>query len=159
MKRICIVVSSPFTLEVFLVPQIRALSKLYKVTVIVNTWDKRLLDNLGVDAEMISVQIERKIRPLRDAHALLKLIRIFRAEDYDLWLRGCRRWQYHNLQEPLCIYSRRSGTRWRHALCAALVIFRAARRDGQLLKDSWYALRPIVSAAITNVKNVSRRQG
>ena len=83
-KKLCIVVSSPFTLEVFLVPQIQALSKLYEVTVIVNTRDAKLLEKLGVDAKLISVPLERKIRPLRDAYALLILFRIFRIEKYDL---------------------------------------------------------------------------
>lgn len=83
-KKLCLVVSSPFTLEVFLVPQIQALSKLYEVTVIVNTRDAKLLEKLGVDAKLIPVPIERKIRPLRDAYALLILFRIFRIEKYDL---------------------------------------------------------------------------
>jgi len=84
MKKLCIVVTSPFFLEVFLVAQIRALSKLYQVTVVVNTPEGALLTNLGIDAKLIHLRIERKIHLLQDLRVLLALIRIFREAKYDL---------------------------------------------------------------------------
>ena len=83
-KKLCIVVSSPFALEMFLVPQLRALSKLYQVTVLVNTQNEKLLQILGVDAKLIPIPIERKIRPLRDVYALVLLFHVFRKGEFDL---------------------------------------------------------------------------
>jgi len=84
MKKICIVVTSPFYIEVFVASQIRALSKLYEVTVIVNTQEVGLLQSLGIDAKLIQVRIERKIHPLNDIRALLELFRIFREREFDV---------------------------------------------------------------------------
>src|SRR5215207_2562343 len=67
-----------------------------------------------------------------------------RCQDKDLWLRGYRRFQYHNLQEPL-IYKRlrdRHPIRGRllSASCDGRAIGRALRREGRL--DRWRAWRP-----------------
>ena len=84
MKKLCIIVTSPFFLEVFLAAQIRTLSKAYQVTVVVNTPDRDLLANLGIDAKLIQLRIERKIHLFQDLRALLALIKIFREEKSDL---------------------------------------------------------------------------
>ena len=84
MRKICIVVSSPFTLEVFLLAQIRALSERYEVTVIVNTGNGDLLKELKVPAKLLPVLLERRIRPWRDLRALVTLFRIFRRQKFDL---------------------------------------------------------------------------
>ena len=83
-KKLCLVMTSPFFLEVFLIAQIQALSKLYQVSVVVNTPDRALLTKLGLDAKLIQLRIERKIRPLHDIRALLALIQIFRVANFDL---------------------------------------------------------------------------
>jgi len=84
MKKLCIIVSSPFPLEVFLLAQIRALTILYEVTVIVNTKNEKLLEQLNVDARLVPIPIERKIRPFRDAYVLAMLFQIFRRNRFDL---------------------------------------------------------------------------
>jgi len=84
MEKVCIIVSSPFTLEVFLLGQIRALTERYEVTVIVNAQDPALLRSLNVCGRLISVPIERKIRLVRDIRALGLLFGIFRKNRFDL---------------------------------------------------------------------------
>jgi len=84
MKKLCIVVSSPFTLEVFLVPHLRTLCRLYDVTVIVNTQNRDLLKTLGVGGKLHPVAIERKIMPLRDICSLVKLFFTFLLKRFDL---------------------------------------------------------------------------
>jgi glycosyltransferase involved in cell wall biosynthesis len=74
------------------------------------------------------------------------------AEDYDLWLRGYRFGRYHNLQEPLVMYSCRDGMSWKSAFTSARVILGAANRDKQLFSHSGYALRPIAYAAFSKTK-------
>lgn len=84
MKKVCIVVSSTYTLELFLVAQIRALARLYNVTIVANDSDPKILDRLGLDARLITVRIERKIHPIRDVCALALLFGVFRRERFDL---------------------------------------------------------------------------
>ena len=68
-----------------------------------------------------------------------------RAQDYDWWLRGCRRFRYHNLSIPLAFYTRTERLKWRDVRYSTRVIFRALRREGILARDLWYVLRPSVS--------------
>jgi glycosyltransferase involved in cell wall biosynthesis len=84
MKKICIIVSSPITLEVFLLPQIDAISKLYDLTVVVKTDNLKLLEVLGIDARLVVVPIERPIRPIKDLFALWTLLRLFREQRFEL---------------------------------------------------------------------------
>ena len=70
-----------------------------------------------------------------------------RAQDYDLWLRGYRFWQFHNLQEPLIRY-RLSRIRMRNAFYSSRAILRAIRRDGVLISHGWYVLRPILATLL-----------
>jgi len=68
-----------------------------------------------------------------------------RAQDYDWWLRGCRRFRYHNLSMPLAFYTRSDRLRWRDVRYSTRVIFRTLRREGILARNLWYVLRPTVS--------------
>lgn len=71
--------------------------------------------------------------------------RLRRSQDADLWLRGYRRFRYHNLQEPLIRYSRRRRPALRDCLYSSYVLLRAALREGSLLSRGWYAIRPLAA--------------
>jgi len=83
-KRICIVISSPYTLEVFLVAQLRALCAIYDVTVVVNTHDDNLLTRLNIRGHLRRFPIKRKIALAQDALCLLKLCNILARERFDI---------------------------------------------------------------------------
>ncbi len=62
-----------------------------------------------------------------------------RAQDYDLWFRGYRRFRYDNLDIPLVYYRRDVKPSWRNAYYSMRVILRAARREKRLATHGWYA--------------------
>jgi glycosyltransferase involved in cell wall biosynthesis len=64
------------TLRAFLAPHVAALRERYAVTVVANVGDGEPLP-LAPDVEIISVPIERRIAPLRDFVALVRLLRLF----------------------------------------------------------------------------------
>jgi len=70
-----------------------------------------------------------------------------RAQDYDWWLRGCRGFRYHNLSTPLAFYTRSQRLRWRDVRYSTRVILKALRREGRLLRNLWYVVRPTVGYA------------
>ncbi len=70
--------------------------------------------------------------------------RLRRVQDYDLWLRGYRFFRFHNLQVPLILYRRRSAPRFRDHATSALVLWRAAKREGKVISHGWYAVRQLV---------------
>jgi glycosyltransferase involved in cell wall biosynthesis len=82
-KQICFVVSHPMTAVVFLVPHLKALTLSYRVHVVANSPDVNLLRKHGLDVDLISVPIERSIRPIKDFRALLALFRLFRRHQFD----------------------------------------------------------------------------
>jgi glycosyltransferase involved in cell wall biosynthesis len=82
--RICLVVSDFYTVRVFLLDQIRALSKRYEVTVVANVTDRNLLRNLHLEAELVPLAIVRKIDLWRDALALLQLFLLIRKRKFTL---------------------------------------------------------------------------
>lgn len=83
MKKIAFILTAEFAVLAFLPNQLRALSKLYDVTVIVNTEDSDFLQVLGIDVKVIPLEINRKITPLSDVMTLVKLIQILREQKYD----------------------------------------------------------------------------
>lgn len=83
-KSICIVVSSPITLRVFLLEQIRELKLKYHVDCIANTDDSNYLRRYGVDVDTAEVCVERGVSIRKDLCALRRLYRIFKKERYDL---------------------------------------------------------------------------
>jgi lipopolysaccharide/colanic/teichoic acid biosynthesis glycosyltransferase/glycosyltransferase involved in cell wall biosynthesis len=83
-RRICLVVASEMTVRTFLVPQLRALQDRYRVTVVANTANRRLLDELGIRADLVCVGIERWISPWRDLVAFGALVRTLGAGRFDL---------------------------------------------------------------------------
>jgi glycosyltransferase involved in cell wall biosynthesis len=80
-RRLCYVVSSEMTVKAFLMEHIRAAAARYDVTVVANASGVALH---GVPAKLISAPIARRIAPLADLRALLKLVQIFRRERFDL---------------------------------------------------------------------------
>jgi glycosyltransferase involved in cell wall biosynthesis len=83
-KKICLIVSSPITIKVFLLNHLIALSKIYDVTIIANDADDQLKEIIKDDIKIISLPIDRNITLLNDALVLIKLIGILKKEKFDL---------------------------------------------------------------------------
>ena len=77
MKKICFVVSSPTTADVFLNDHIKNLSKFYEVDTLANFGP-----NHQEQENKLHVPIYRKINLLKDLQALIKLIQIFKKNEY-----------------------------------------------------------------------------
>jgi len=84
MKKICLIVSSLYTAEVFLLDQLSALSLKYDVTLIANTEDLSFLKVRDIKAKLITAPINRKISPVKDFLALVYLYKLFRRNRFDL---------------------------------------------------------------------------
>lgn len=82
--RICFVVASEITATAFLIDQIRHAASQYEVCVALNTLNRCFLEPYNVNAEVVTVPLERKIRPLADLKALFALWRLFRMRRFDL---------------------------------------------------------------------------
>jgi len=81
-KRICFVTASPLTVKAFLGDQIAALAREHDITVVTHLDDGERLDALEGVARVLSVPIERRIAPLRDLAALVRLVRLFRKSRF-----------------------------------------------------------------------------
>ncbi len=86
-------------------------------------------------------------------------VRLRRAEDVDLWLRGCRRFRYHNIAEPLirCRTRERGGVTARTMLEGAFVLARSAYRERHLLSRGGYAVRYLGSTFLVSLGLRRRR--
>ncbi len=80
-KRICLVCAEPATFDAFLAPHAVRLGLDYAVSVVANG-RPRTADS--VQASFYSVPLARNISPLRDLAALRQLVRLFRAEHFDV---------------------------------------------------------------------------
>ena len=83
-RAVCLVTSVTFFIEVFLLDQIAALSKIYDVTVIVNSEETDFFSSRGIEATIVQAPIERKIKLWNDLRALRFLIRYFKDKQFDL---------------------------------------------------------------------------
>jgi glycosyltransferase involved in cell wall biosynthesis len=83
MKRVIIVVSHPGTAQSFLGYQLAVLSQTYRVSVVANAGEAGM-PFLPDGVRGISVRLERRPAPLRDAVALFTLYRLFRRERFDV---------------------------------------------------------------------------
>jgi glycosyltransferase involved in cell wall biosynthesis len=83
-KKICLVSSTMYFIDWFLMDQIRALSLAYDVSVCVQHDDPQYFSKKLVDARLVPTGILRKVSPLRDLLALIALVREFRRERYCL---------------------------------------------------------------------------
>jgi glycosyltransferase involved in cell wall biosynthesis len=82
-KRIGIIVSSPFTVMAFLTDQIDALSRSYQVCLVLNVGKGASLPDLNARVEVIAAPIVRNISVLRDLHAFLFLVALFSRRRFD----------------------------------------------------------------------------
>lgn len=83
MKKICFVVSSEMTITAFLLKPIAALSRLYEMSVVVNTLDTGFLQRHGIGARVFPVSVVRRVSPLDDLRALSSLVHLFREHRFD----------------------------------------------------------------------------
>lgn len=65
------------TLRTFLAPHVAAMREKYAVTVVANAGDSELRP-VGPEVDFVSIQIERRIAPVRDLLAFVQLLRLFR---------------------------------------------------------------------------------
>lgn len=81
--QICFVVSSPLTMRVFLSSHINALAKESDVSVALNAAPDEFPQE-SLNARLFNVPIERRISPLRDLQALMRLVVLFRQNRFDI---------------------------------------------------------------------------
>ncbi len=82
--RACVVVASEMTVRTFLARQLAAMQQHYDVTVVVNTANANLLQELGIVAHLRKLPIKREVAPLSDLACLIRLIRLMCSERFDL---------------------------------------------------------------------------
>jgi glycosyltransferase involved in cell wall biosynthesis len=82
MKKICFVATIPAAVNSFLRDHIQAVGEIYSVTVVCNSEDKYLLE--GLNAQIIFLPIQRKPSPLKDLLVLIRLVKLFRQEKFDI---------------------------------------------------------------------------
>lgn len=83
-RKVCLVASVQYAVEVFLLDQLSHLSRRYDVTLYVKTDEPDFLVKRGIGVRVVCAPIERRISLLRDLRALVFLIRSFRANSFDL---------------------------------------------------------------------------
>lgn len=82
-KSICIIVSSPFTVNGFLINHLTELSKIYAVTLCVNLSAYELSPILNVSSiNIVNIPIERKISIFSDINTLRLLFNLFRRNQF-----------------------------------------------------------------------------
>ncbi len=82
-KQLCVVLTSPFVLNAFLLQHLSALADHYRVSVCINTLEGPVSTALDPRVEVLHIAIERKIRPWNDAKALWHLIRLNKCRRFD----------------------------------------------------------------------------
>lgn len=83
-KKICFVVSSPLTVNSFLLEYVRALKRCHDVFVVANFPSQEKTAMLPPDIKSVHVPIERRISILADLKALFALYSYFRNERFDV---------------------------------------------------------------------------
>lgn len=82
-KTLCVVLTSPFALNAFLLKHLNALSDHYKITVCINTRDGHISQKLDNRIEVVHVSIERRVYLWRDLIALIVLTRLMASRKFD----------------------------------------------------------------------------
>lgn len=83
LTKICFVVSSPFTINSFLINHLKKLAEQYQITVCVHLKQYELSPNLNLSNLIImDVPLERKISVLKDLKAWWVLFKIFRSKKF-----------------------------------------------------------------------------
>lgn len=81
-KKMCFVVSSPITASAFLRAHIHVLSERFAIDLAANCPDPAELELIALHARVMQVPLQRKISPLSDLYALVRLYALFRQEKY-----------------------------------------------------------------------------
>lgn len=82
MEKICFVATIPAVVHAFLRGHTQAAAEKYEVTVVCNSADKHLLEDL--DGRLILLPIKRKPSPWGDTLVLFQLFKLFRRERFDI---------------------------------------------------------------------------
>ena len=82
MKKLCYVATIPAVVHAFLRGHIQAAAEKYEVTVVCNATDAYLLK--GINARFVFLPVERKPSPWKDGLFLVRLVKLFRAEKFDI---------------------------------------------------------------------------
>jgi len=82
-RSICIVLTSPFALNAFLLDHLRALAEDYRITVCVNIGASPISPLLDSRIEVLHIPIARAINPWADMRSLWQLVRLFRQRHFD----------------------------------------------------------------------------
>lgn len=82
MKKICFVATVEFAVTAFLLNHLRALSKIYDVTVVVNTNNPYFLHEQGIHVKVLPLAIARDISLISDASCLLQLVKLFYQQGF-----------------------------------------------------------------------------
>jgi glycosyltransferase EpsE len=77
--------------------------------------------------------------------------RLRRIGDFDLWLRGYRRFHFHNLPLPLVRYRLRNKPILSDIFLGAFAMMKGAFREGYPITRSWYVLRLIAAGLLTKM--------
>ena len=80
--KICFVATVDMAINSFLINHLKALSKIYALTVITNTSNPNFLLEQGIAAKVIQLKFSRQINLLSDFFYLFKLIEIFKKEKF-----------------------------------------------------------------------------
>lgn len=82
MKNICLVTQNAYFLEVFLIAQIEALKKNYRVYVILDAEPEEIERLVGADVVFIKIPIARNIAIFKDIKSLFQLLKVFLSIDF-----------------------------------------------------------------------------
>lgn len=82
-RSICVVLTSPFVLNAFLLNHLKALADNYVVTVCINTQESPVSEALDPRVELLHFPIAREINLFKDIWALFWLLRFFRQRNFD----------------------------------------------------------------------------
>lgn len=83
-KKIAIIVTSVLMVKFFLVPHLKALAKIYDVTLILKNDEPGILLGLDLPVRVILIPIERKVSLFKDINALVLLVKLLKLEKFDL---------------------------------------------------------------------------
>jgi glycosyltransferase involved in cell wall biosynthesis len=82
-KTICFVLSSPFTLNVFLINHLNSLIKYFNIVICININSYNLDKKIDKNIKIINFNINRKISIFKDIFSLFELYKIFKIQKID----------------------------------------------------------------------------
>lgn len=81
---VCLVLTSPFAVNGFLLNHLTGLADIYAVTLVVNTKEYSLSPNLDSRVEVVHLDIQRRISPWLDLLSLIRLISFFSSRQFSM---------------------------------------------------------------------------